>query len=106
MNEALIRCEVLHDWKEILDIAVDALPDFFRQSLQPKTEKRHVELTEDISQSEPVGWLVFGHNTECDHYVFQGEIEASDFAEEQQDRAEAESWPIYPLFAGHPKMIQ
>ena len=105
MNEALIRCEVLHDWKEIVDAAVDALPDFFRQPLRPKTETHHAELTEDISQKDPVGRMVFGHNTDCDYYLFGCVAEASDFAAAQRDSAEAERWPMYPLFAGSPEMI-
>jgi hypothetical protein len=69
------------------------------------TEKRQIELTEDISQAEAVGWLVFGNDTECEYYVFANENEASGFAAAQRDSAEVASWPMYPLFAGHPEMI-
>jgi hypothetical protein len=69
------------------------------------TEKRQIELTEDISQTEPVGWLVFGNDTELDYYVFANESEASDFAAGQRDSAEADNWPMYPLFAAAAEMI-
>ena len=69
------------------------------------TEKRQVELTKDIRQTEPVGWLVFGHDTECDYYVYGDKLEASDFAAAQRDSAEVESWPMYPLFAAAAEMI-
>ena len=69
------------------------------------TEKRQMELTEDMSQTEPVGWLVFGNDTELDYYVFANESEASDFAAAQRNSADADNWPMYPLFAGHPEMI-
>jgi hypothetical protein len=68
-------------------------------------EKRQIELTEDISQTEAVGWLVFGNDTEYDYYVFANESEASDFAAAQRDSAEVDKWPMYPLFAGHAEMI-
>ena len=66
---------------------------------------RTIELTGDIEQKHPVGWLVFGHKTDCDYYVFGDEAEASSFAADQRDNAESEEWPMYPLFAGNPELI-
>jgi len=89
-------------------MALELFPDIPASEDEGKgkmTEKRQIELTQDIAQQEPVGWLVFGHNTDCDYYVFGCQAEASDFAVTQRDSAEAETWPMYPLFASSPEMI-
>jgi len=62
-----------------------------------------IELTDEIRDEEPVGYLVFCHDqTVYEYKVFADDREAKTFAENQRDSSDAGEWPIYPLYATHP----
>jgi hypothetical protein len=60
-----------------------------------------IELADEIDQSEPLGYLVFSSGGDWDYRVFTDLVEAEHYAADQQEEAETDGWPIYPLFAGH-----
>lgn len=61
-----------------------------------------IELTDEIDQSEPLGYFVFSvHSTDDDFAVFACRVEAEHYAADQQEEAEADGWPVYPLYATH-----
>ena len=72
-----------------------------------------IELTDEIREEEPVGYLVVRFNQIVHEYdVFRDEDAAKHFARSQgEEDGEAEKstpreWPIYPLYASHPEMVE
>ena len=74
---------------------------------------KNIELTDEIRDEEPVGYLVFRRNQIVHEYdVFTNEDAAKHFARNQgEEEGEAEKsppgeWPIYPLYASRPEMVK
>ena len=62
-----------------------------------------IELTDDIRDEEPVGYLVFCYDQTVHEYkLFGDESSAKTYAENQRTDAGADEWLIYPLYASHP----
>lgn len=60
-----------------------------------------IELTDEIRDEEPVGYLVFLKDQTINEYkLLVDEDEARRFAEIQGE--EKGTWPVYPLYATHP----
>ena len=66
-----------------------------------KTARGTIELTDEILQDEPLGYLVFAAGGDKDFGVFTDLVDAEHYAADQQEESEADGWPIYPLYAGH-----
>ncbi len=63
-----------------------------------------VELTDEVWQEEPVGWLVFSYDQdEFEYKLFCILEDAKEFAWLQIEESEEENWPIYPLWASKPE---
>ena len=74
---------------------------------------KNIELTDEIRDEEPVGYLVVRFNQTMQEYdVFRDENAAKHFARNQgEEDGEAEKsppgeWPMYPLYASHPEMVE
>ena len=69
---------------------------------------KSIELTDNIRQDKPVGYLVFcWQPCECDYKVFANLVDAQDMAQDNEVdhyeiEAESVHWPIYPLYAAEP----
>lgn len=66
-------------------------------------------ITEDIDQRDPIGYLVFSQNpTQDDDYqLFVDYIDAEDYAFDQINKSPSKcKWPIYPLYATTPIIIE
>lgn len=70
-------------------------------SIHPIVRPRTVELSENVRQESPVGFMVFAYEScDVDYMVFPDEREAKDYAFEQEEkRGTDEPWPIYALWA-------
>lgn len=78
------------------------LVDAPQGSLDPVVGARTVELSDDVRQETPVGFMVFAYEgIDVDYMVFLSEREALDYALDQEERAcfADNSWPIYALWA-------
>lgn len=67
--------------------------------------RKRVLLTEDISQEEPLGYIVFfSKNLDCDYKIFKDLKDAEKFAIVERHKAHLNTAevPIYPLWAGNP----
>lgn len=66
-----------------------------------------IELTDEIRHEEPAGYLVFCHTQTVHEYKLFGDADsATTFAENERVEADAEQWPVYPLYASHPLQLQ
>lgn len=63
--------------------------------------RKTIELADEIDQLEPLAFLVFAAGGEWDYKVFADLAEAEHYASDQQEEAEDDGWPIYPLYAGN-----
>lgn len=64
--------------------------------------KKTIELTDEICQKNPVAYFVFSHSDTMQEYkIFDCQMQAENYAADQQEEAETDGWPIYPLYAGH-----
>ena len=63
--------------------------------------RKTIELADEIKQDEPLGYFVFSAGGMWDYKVFADLVEAEDYATDQQEEANTDGWPIYPLFAGN-----
>ena len=72
-----------------------------------------IELTDEIRDEEPVGYLVFQHDKsvqECN--IFLDDTEAKSCACRQAENKNDDKerppgeWPMYPLYASHPEMVE
>lgn len=69
---------------------------------EKKMTRKAIELTDEVDQSEPPGYLVFtAHSVDNDYVVFGCLAAAEHYAADQQEAAEEDGWPIYPLYATH-----
>jgi len=71
-------------------------------SLERMVRPRIITLSENVLQDEPLSFMVFAYQSmEVDYMVFPEELDARDYAMEQEEKANApeDSWPIYALWA-------
>lgn len=67
-----------------------------------RRDRRIVRLADDLTQREPVGYLVYEDETKTDCFLLDKE-DAMRTAEILAEDNDADSWPIYPLWAGNPE---
>ena len=72
-----------------------------------------IELTDEIRDEEPVAYLVFRYDqTIHDYEVFVTSTSAKERARYQAEKESVAKksppgeWPIYPLYASHPEMVE
>ena len=72
-----------------------------------------IELTDEIRDEEPVAYLVFRYDqTIHDYEVFVTETSAKERARYQAEKESVAKksppgeWPMYPLYASHPEMVE
>lgn len=71
-------------------------------TVQPVVGPRTIALSENVSQKEPLAFMVFAYDSaDTDYTIFTEEVDARDYAMDQEEKANApeESWPIYALWA-------